>query len=304
MYDITAIGELLIDFTPDGKGGMVPNPGGAPCNFLAAAARCGAKTAFIGKVGADAFGARLKKVMEDCRVDVSGLIEDDRYFTTLAFVHLSEDGDRSFSFARKPGADMMLELSEIDFGKVLDSRLLHFCGSLSLTDDPCRSAVLETVRRAREAGVLVSFDVNLREPLWKDLGDAKRELLNGVSSADIVKLSEEELEFLGFSEPEEILERCGARMVMLTMGAMGASLMTKNASCRVFAPPVNAVDTTGAGDIFGGSAMVELLAAQKDIEELDEFDLMRIGSFACAMASYSTEKQGGIPSIPDPMRFI
>ncbi|MBQ4506646.1 MAG: carbohydrate kinase [Firmicutes bacterium] len=300
MYDIVAIGELLIDFTPSEDGSLIPNPGGAPCNYLAAASKCGAKTAFIGKVGDDAFGRMLREVMKQQRVDVSGLVMDERYFTTLAFVHIAPDGDRSFSFARKPGADMMLEASEIDMSVVTGTRVLHYCGSLSLTDDPCRSAVKAVVLEAQKAGCIVSFDPNLREPLWKDLADAKRELLWGVSHADIVKLSEKELEFLGFSEPEDLIRECGAKLVLLTMGPAGAYLCTENASCRVFAPPVEAIDTTGAGDIFGGCAMVEFLAMDKPIEKLDEFDLMSIGSFACAMASYSTEKKGGIPSIPDP----
>ncbi len=299
MADIVAIGELLIDFSPLEGGAMMPNPGGAPCNFLAAASRFGCSCAFIGKVGDDAFGHMLADTMVRENVDISGLKTDAECFTTLAFVTVDASGDRSFSFARKPGADQLLRFEEVDCELVKNCRLLHFCGSLSLTDDPCRDAVYRTVALAREQGKLVSFDPNLRTPLWKDLADAKRELLWGCDHADILKLSEEEMEFLELGSPERILAAHPVQLVMLTRGSEGAVLKNARAEVSVPSPEVNVKDTTGAGDIFGGAVMHALLQLGKAPAELSEDELLHIGRFAVTAASLSTEKSGGIPSIPE-----
>ena len=300
MADIAAIGELLIDFSPLPGGAMMPNPGGAPCNFLAAASCFGSSAAFIGKVGNDAFGRTLAETMKAANVDTRGLLIDDDSFTTLAFVTIDETGDRSFSFARKPGADQLLRFEEVDTSVIEECRLFHFCGSLSFTDDPCRTAVKKSVALAKSLGKIVSFDPNLRPPLWKDLADAKRELLWGADNADILKLSEEEAQFLGLGSPEEILKEHPVKLVMLTKGAEGAVLCNRNACVSILSPKVDAKDTTGAGDIFGGAVMHSLLQLGKQPEDLTEKELRTIGRFAVTAASLSTEKSGGIPSIPAP----
>ena len=200
MFDIVALGESLIDFTPSGENsqGMAlfaRNPGGAPANVLAMAAKLGGKTAFIGKVGDDAFGAFLKKTMEDAGVDVRGLRMTREYPTTLAFVQLTPEGDRSFTFYRKPGADVMLAPAEVDRALLRDCRIFHF-GSVSLTDEPCRTATLEAAREAKAAGAMISYDPNYRPFLWDSAERAREALLAALPLADIVKVSEEEMELL------------------------------------------------------------------------------------------------------------
>ena len=308
MYDVAALGELLIDFTclstdADGYPTMAAHPGGAPANYLAALTKFGAKTAMIGKVGSDAFGRLLIKTLKGAGIDTRGMLVSDDVFTTLAFVTLDDSGDREFSFARKPGADTQLRFDEIDLSVIDASKVLHF-GTLSMTNEPARDATYKAVEYAAGHGKLISFDPNLRKPLWDDLDEAKRQMLWGLRHADIVKISDEETEFLFGIAPEEaakhIIDSFGVRLVYVTCGAEGCFYMTKTASGFVKALSGIAVkDTTGAGDIFGGSAMYGLLRAGGVPEKLTAEELENIVSFACASAGLSTTKAGGISSVPE-----
>ena len=308
MYDVAALGELLIDFTclstdADGYPTMAAHPGGAPANYLAALTKFGAKTAMIGKVGNDAFGRLLIKTLKGTGIDTRGMLVSDHVFTTLAFVTLDDSGDREFSFARKPGADTQLRFDEIDLSVIDASKVLHF-GTLSMTNEPARDATYKAVEYAAGHGKLISFDPNLRKPLWDDLDEAKRQMLWGLRHADIVKISDEETEFLFSLAPEEaakhIIDSFGVRLVYVTCGAEGCFYRTKTASGFVKALSGIAVkDTTGAGDIFGGSAMYGLLRAGGVPEKLTTEELENIVSFACASAGLSTTKAGGISSVPE-----
>lgn len=308
MYDVAALGELLIDFTclstdADGYPTMAAHPGGAPANYLAALTKFGAKTAMIGKVGSDAFGRLLIKTLKGTGIDTRGMLVSDDVFTTLAFVTLDDSGDREFSFARKPGADTQLRFDEIDLSVIDASKVLHF-GTLSMTNEPARDATYKAVEYAAGHGKLISFDPNLRKPLWDDLDEAKRQMLWGLRHADIVKISDEETEFLFGIAPEEaakhIIDSFGVRLVYVTCGAEGCFYRTKTASGFVKALSGIAVkDTTGAGDIFGGSAMYGLLRAGGVPEKLTAEELENIVSFACASAGLSTTKAGGISSVPE-----
>ncbi|MDY4224100.1 MAG: carbohydrate kinase [Candidatus Limivicinus sp.] len=308
MYDVAALGELLIDFTclstdADGYPTMAAHPGGAPANYLAALTKFGAKTAMIGKVGSDAFGRLLIKTLKGTGIDTRGMLVSDDVFTTLAFVTLDDSGDREFSFARKPGADTQLRFDEIDLSVIDASKVLHF-GTLSMTNEPARDATYKAVEYAAGYGKLISFDPNLRKPLWNDLDEAKRQMLWGLRHADIVKISDEETEFLFGIAPEEaakhIIDSFGVRLVYVTCGAEGCFYRTKTASGFVKALSGIAVkDTTGAGDIFGGSAMYGLLRAGGVPEKLTAEELENIVSFACASAGLSTTKAGGISSVAE-----
>ena len=308
MYDVAALGELLIDFTclstdADGYPTMAAHPGGAPANYLAALTKFGAKTAMIGKVGSDAFGRLLIKTLKGTGIDTRGMLVSDDVFTTLAFVTLDDSGDREFSFARKPGADTQLRFDEIDLGVIDASKVLHF-GTLSMTNEPARDATYKAVEYAAGHGKLISFDPNLRKPLWDDLDEAKRQMLWGLRHADVVKISDEETEFLFGIAPEEaakhIIDSFGVRLVYVTCGAEGCFYRTKTASGFVKALSGIAVkDTTGAGDIFGGSAMYGLLRAGGVPEKLTAEELENIVSFACASAGLSTTKAGGISSVAE-----
>ena len=307
MLNVVALGEVLIDFAaqsadPDGYPTMAAHPGGAPCNFLAALSRYGAKTAFLGKVGTDAFGALLTGTLEQAGIDTRGVVRDPSVFTTLAFVTFDAGGDRSFSFARKPGADTRLRFEELDLSLIDEAKVFHF-GTLSLTDEPARSATQKAVAYAKERGKLITFDPNLRLPLWECPEAAREQILWGLRQADVVKLSDEEAQFLwGCGEEEAarlLLADFGVSLAMVTLGPKGCYLQNRTAWARAAGPAVRPVDTTGAGDIFGGSAVSRLLALGKAPAELDSADLTALGRFACTAASLSTQVHGGIPSIPD-----
>ena len=293
MFDIVALGESLIDFTPSGENsqGMAlfaRNPGGAPANVLAMAAKLGGKTAFIGKVGDDAFGAFLKKTMEDAGVDVRGLRMTREYPTTLAFVQLTPEGDRSFTFYRKPGADVMLAPAEVDRALLRDCRIFHF-GSVSLTDEPCRTATLEAAREAKAAGAMISYDPNYRPFLWDSAERAREALLAALPLADIVKVSEEEMELLTGEVP----------LVLVTLGPRGAYYRAAAGRGLLPACEVDTVDTTGAGDAFLG-ALLSCLAG-KTLEELrilPQAQWERIVAFANAAGSLTTAAKGAIPAMP------
>ena len=308
MIDVVAMGELLIDFTmtgadADGYPTMAAHPGGAPANFLAALAKFGKKTAMLGKVGTDKFGRLLLETLDKAGIDTSGLIAAEDVFTTLAFVTLDAGGDREFSFARKPGADTCIRFEEIDLSLIDEAKAFHF-GTLSLTDEPARSATQQAVAYAKEKGKLITYDPNLRKPLWKSLDAAREQMLWGLQQADVVKISDEEVEFLFGMKPEEgakhILERYGAKLAFVTCGANGCFFMNEKACGHVPAlAGVKAVDTTGAGDIFGGSAAYCLLEAGKAPEALEENELRAIVQFACTAAGLSTLRHGGISSVPE-----
>ena len=308
MYDVAALGELLIDFAcqsvdADGYPSMAAHPGGAPANFLAALTKYGARTAMLGKVGSDAFGKLLIKTLDDAGIDTRGMVVSDDFFTTLAFVTLDERGEREFSFARKPGADTQLEFSELDLGIIDEARVFHF-GTLSLTDEPSRTATYRAVEYARSRGKLMTFDPNLRRPLWRSLDDAKAQMLWGLEHSDIVKISDDEVGFLFGLAPKEgaahIIESFGVKLVFVTCGADGCRYKTRSAEGFVDSlHDISVVDTTGAGDIFGGAAVYGILKAGKAPEELTAEELDSIVSFACAAAGLSTTRFGGISSVPE-----
>ena len=307
MIEVVALGELLIDFASkgaDSKGYplMQALPGGAPANFLAALTKYGKSTAFLGKVGDDTFGHLLVGTVMDAGIETRGIVVDPTVFTTLAFVTFDETGDRSFSFARKPGADTQLNWEEVDKSLIDEAKVFHF-GTLSLTNEPARTTTQKAVAYAKAQGKLITCDPNLRKPLWRSEEEAKEQILWSLAQADVVKISDEEVEFLWNCTPEEgadkLLSEFGVSLAMVTLGPKGCLLKTKNAVCQVASPKVNPIDTTGAGDIFGGSAVCRLLELNKPIEDLTAEDLHYIGAFASTAASLSTEAAGGIPSIPE-----
>ena len=307
MIDVVALGELLIDFTcvstdADGYPTMAAHPGGAPANFLAALAKFGAKTALLGKVGNDSLGRLLLGTLESAGIDTNGLLVDDSVFTTLAFVTLDEQGDREFSFARKPGADTCITFEELDTGLIDQAKVFHF-GTLSLTDEPARTATQKAVAYAKSKGKLITYDPNLRKPLWRDLQEAKQQLLWGLQQADVVKISDEEVAFLfglGVQEGAAyILENYPVKLVFVTCGADGC--WYQNAKAQGHVPSLTDIqvrDTTGAGDIFGGSAVWKLLQLNKAPQLLEKAELEEIVRFACTAAGLSTTQPGGISSVP------
>ena len=308
MLDVVALGELLIDFTcvsadADGYPTMAAHPGGAPANFLAAVTKFGGKTALLGKVGTDTFGRLLTGTLEQAGIETRGIVASSDVFTTLAFVTLDEHGNREFAFSRKPGADTQLRFSELELPLIDDAKAFHF-GTLSLTDEPARATTYRAVAYAKERGKLISFDPNLRKPLWKDLDTAKEQMLWGLSQADVVKISDEEIEFLFGLNPQEgarkILNDYGVKLVFATCGADGCWFENQNACGHVDSlKNVKVVDTTGAGDIFGGSAVRKVLQTGKCPEELNEAELREAVRFACTAAGLSTTKPGGISSVPE-----
>ena len=313
MYDVVALGELLIDFAPQsvneaGYPTLSANPGGAPGNFLAALNKYDCKTAMIGKVGDDMFGRLLIKTLQNAGIETKGVLMDKNQFTTLAFVSLDESGNRDFSFARKPGADTCLTPDEINESLIADARVFHF-GTLSLTNEPAASATRKAVELAKAHGLTISLDPNLRKPLWKSEADAKAAIEWSLHKADIVKISDEEIEFLWGLTPEEggkkLLNEYGVSLAYITLGPKGCYAVTAFRHITVNSPSgVQVIDTTGAGDIFGGSAMSQFLTYKKSPSDLTEEELTQIVRFACTAASLSTQKHGGITSVPDKQEVL
>ena len=316
MFDVTAIGELLIDFTHKssdemGYPTMEAHPGGAIPNLLAAVAKFGGTCAQLGKVGDDAFGKLLLHTLQDAGIDISGMTIDPTVFTTLAFVTIDGTGDRSFSFARKPGSDMCIRFEEIDLSLIDQAKIFHF-GTLSLTDEPARSATKKAIAYAKAQGKLITLDPNLRLPLWPNAEAAREQMLWALAQADVVKISDNEVEFLFNLSPEDgakfLLKEYGCKLVFVTCGAEGAVYANRNGIGRVAGlKNVKVVDTTGAGDIFGGSALWKMLQLGKAPESLTGEEMASIASFACTAASLSTQKPGGVSSVPeyhDVMRFV
>ncbi len=308
MYDVIALGELLIDFAPQstneaGYPILSANPGGAPGNFLAALSEYGCRTVMIGKVGEDTFGKLLIQTIKNAGIDTAGIIMDPNVFTTLAFVSLDASGNRDFSFARKPGADTCLTPEEVNEALFSEAKVFHF-GTLSLTDEPAASATRRAVELAKKHGMLISVDPNLRKPLWKSEADAKAAIEWSLRQADIVKISDEEIDWLWGLSPEKgawkLLTEYGVSLVYATLGPKGCYAATRSQAVTIQSPSgIHVVDTTGAGDIFGGSAMSQLIQCGKAPSELTEEDLKNIVRFACTAASLSTQKHGGIASVPD-----
>lgn len=306
-YDVTALGELLIDFTENGTSSqgnrlLEANPGGAPCNVLAMLQKLGKKTAFIGKVGKDQFGDTLREAIKSVGIDAEGLVADPEIHTTLAFVHTYPDGDRDFSFYRNPGADTMLSKEEVLSDKINSSRIFHF-GTLSFTHESVREASKYAIHCAKEAGVWVSFDPNLREPLWKDLNDARKAIEYGMECCDILKISDNELTFMtGETDYDKgaliLKEKYQIPLICVTLGKDGSRAYYKD--MIVTAAPFlqeNTIETTGAGDTFTGCMLNTIL--EKGLDQLTEDDLAQMLNFANAGASLITTKRGALKVMPE-----
>ena len=305
-FDVVALGELLIDFTENGissQGNPIfeANPGGAPCNVLAMLARLGKTTAFIGKVGNDRFGKVLSETIKDCGICADGLVFDDTVHTTLAFVHKKTDGDRDFSFYREPGADMMLRKCEIDEEIIKSAKIFHF-GTLSSTHEGVREATRYGGDIAKESGALISFDPNLRPPLWDSLDNAKKEIEYGLSKCDILKISDNEIEFMTGSTDydkavRELMGKYHIKLAFATLGKNGSRAYYGDMQAEFGGFDVDTIETTGAGDTFCGSALNFIL--EHDINALTENDLKELLAFANAAAAIITTRRGALKVMPE-----
>ncbi len=306
-YDITALGELLIDFTENGLSGQgnplyEANPGGAPCNVLAMAAKLGYSAAFIGKVGRDHFGDQLRSAVRETGIESDYLLTDDKVHTTLAMVHTLPGGDREFSFYRNPGADMMLDESEIPEELIRNSRFFHF-GSLSMTHEGVRKATRKAVRLALEAGCICSFDPNLRPPLWKSPDEAREQILWGLGHCHVLKISDNEIRWLtGLEDYTDgvrwVESRYHIPLILVSMGRDGSRAYYKNKMTEVPAFLNNGtIETTGAGDTFMGCMLGGLI--EKGLGGLTEDDLYRMLVFANAGASLITTRRGALKVMPE-----
>lgn len=305
--DVVALGELLIDFTENGissQGNPLfeANPGGAPCNVLAMLTKLGHKTAFIGKVGNDFFGKQLEQTIMEVGIDASGLQKDDDVHTTLALVHTYPDGDRDFSFYRNPGADMMLTEEEVPEELIKGTRIFHF-GTLSMTHEGVRNATKKALRAAKEAGAVISFDPNLREPLWNSLDEAKEQVLYGLGQCDILKISDNEIQWFTGEEDfdagiAKLREQYNIPLIMLSLGRDGSRAYYKD--LRVEVKPFlqdSTIETTGAGDTFGGCCLHHVL--KYGLDNLDEEKLTEMLTFANAAASIVTTRKGALRVMPE-----
>lgn len=312
LFDVTALGELLIDFTENGTTSqgnplLEANPGGAVCNVLAMLGRLGKKTAFIGKVGQDMFGTQLKNAVEEVGIDTRALFMDEEVHTTLAFVHTYPDGDRDFSFYRNPGADMMLTKNEVPEDLIQNSRLFHF-GTLSSTHEGVREATRHAIEVSKNAGCIITFDPNLRPPLWKSLDDARREIEYGMTKCDVLKISDNEVEFLFDTTDYDkgaalIREKYNIPLVLITMGKSGSRAYYKD--MLVEAAPFlqkTTIETTGAGDTFCASTLNYIL--EHGLENLTEENLMEMLTFANAAASLITTRKGALRVMPSRQEVI
>lgn len=307
MFDVVCLGELLVDFTPAGnssKGNALYecNPGGGVANFAVAIARLGAKSSFIGQVGQDQFGQLLQKTMQNYGVDTQGLLTSDRYMTTLAFVHLFENGERDFTFYRKNGADIFIEAEDVRCDLIDQAKIFHF-SSLCMVNDTCKAATLRAIRCAHDKGVLVTYDPNWRPSLWENEADCKREMIDGIALADVIKVSEEELFYMTDiadhqKAAQSMLDR-GARLIIETLGEKGSRFYCKQGSGEVPAFSVKAVDATGAGDACFGAIVYGLIKNEIDLNAIDTEKMIEILRFANASAAISVTQYGGMPSLPD-----
>ena len=307
MYDVVALGELLIDFIQNGSSRngnplFEAIPGGAPCNVLAMLARLGYRTAFIGKVGNDSFGKMLGEAIQEIGISAEGLVYDSDVNTTLAFVYSLEGGDRDFSFYRNPGADIMLTEQEVSKKLMEECRVFHF-GSLSLTDEPAETATKRAVAFAKEAGKLISFDPNYREPLWENEEQAKEAVWYGIGVCDILKIADNEIKWLtGLDDYDEgvraLKERSGAKLINVTLGCQGSLAYYQDR--KVCGKPFlsdRTIDTTGAGDTFCAGVLGFVL--EHGLDDMKEADLEEMLTFANAAASIVTTRKGALRSMPD-----
>lgn len=305
-YDVIALGELLIDFTQNGlseqgNGLFEANPGGAPCNVLSMLNNLGKKTSFIGKVGNDQFGKTLKKALEELGIGTENLLMDKEVHTTLALVHTFADGDRDFSFYRNPGADMMLTVEELNLDLVRDTRIFHF-GTLSMTHDGIRATTKKAVETAKEAGALISFDPNLREPLWDSLDNAKEQVRWGLGKCDVLKISDNEIQWLTGENDftagvKKIREEFPIPLILVSMGRDGSRAYYGDHYVEV-APFLqeNTIETTGAGDTFCACVLNYVL--EHDLEALTDEQLKEMLTFANAAASIITTRKGALRVMP------
>ena len=311
-FDVTALGELLVDFTENGISAqgntlLEANPGGAPCNVLAMLKNLGKKTAFIGKIGNDALGKMLKKTVEDQGICIDNLVEDEEIHTTLAFIHSDKDGDRSFSFYRNPGADLMLQWEEINVDFLVNTKIFHF-GTLSMTEEEIKNVTKKAVQKAKENGVLISFDPNFRPPLWKDMEDARQQMWYGIGQCDILKISDDEILFLtGTKDIDEgiarIREKSHAKLICATMGKNGSKVYYKGKT--VFGRPFlrkDTIETTGAGDTFMACVLNTVL--EKGLEQLTQESLTEMLLFANAASSIITTRKGALKVMPQRQEIL
>ena len=305
-FDVIAMGELLIDFTMAGKseqdnGLFEACPGGAPCNVLAMLNKLGKETAFLGKVGNDQFGILLKNTIEEAGIDADGLVLDNEVNTTLAFVHTKPDGDREFSFYRNPGADMMLREDEVEESLITAGGIFHF-GTLSMTHEGVRKATKKALKIAKEADLLISFDPNLRPPLWESLELAKEQMEYGFEYCDILKISDNEIQFVtGLTDYDEgiqyLQQKYHIPLILLTLGKDGSRAYYKQMCVERKGFACNAIETTGAGDTFCGSSLNYIV--EQGIENLTEEQLGEMLTFANAAAALITEKKGALRAMPE-----
>ena len=306
QFDVIAMGELLIDFTMSGQSEQGNNlfeacPGGAPCNVLALLNKMGKKTAFLGKVGKDQFGTLLRATLEDVGINTSNLLTDEQVNTTLAFVHTFPDGDREFSFYRNPGADMMLTAEEVDEEFLAKTRLFHF-GTLSMTHEGVREATKKALKAAKDKGLLISFDPNLRPPLWSSLELAKEQMEYGFGFCDILKISDNEIQFVSGKEDYDegircLQEKYQIPLILLTMGKDGSRAYYKGMRVERAGFQCRTIETTGAGDTFCGSSLNYIL--EHDFENLTEEQLGEMLTFANAAAAIVTTRKGAIRTMPE-----
>ncbi|MBR1855857.1 MAG: carbohydrate kinase [Oribacterium sp.] len=312
--DVVALGELLIDFTDNGsssQGNPVyeANPGGAPCNVLAMLGNLGKSCAFIGKVGKDMFGEQLKDALVEVGIDTRGLVMDTEVHTTLAFVHKLPNGDRDFSFYRNPGADMMLDENDLNHDLIKNCRVFHF-GSLSMTSEVCENATRKAIDEAVAAGAFITFDPNLREPLWDSLDTAKEKIAYGMSVCNMMKISDNEIEwFTGIKDYDEAVSFLQEKypnieLILLSLGRDGSRAYTHK--CKASADALlqeGTVETTGAGDTFCGSMICGVLEHMQKggaVKDLAEDELAKMLNFANTAASIITTRKGALRVMPKP----
>lgn len=311
-YDVVALGELLIDFTQNGvssQGNQIyeANPGGAPCNVLAMLTKLGKRTAFLGKVGNDQFGYTLKSALNEVGINSDNLILDNEVHTTLAFIHTLADGDRNFSFYRKPGADMMLNVDDVNADLIKSSKIFHF-GTLSLTDKYVKEATKKAIHIAKENNLIITFDPNLRIPLWASLENAKEQILFGITQCNVLKISEEELEFVtGINDIPKSVHTLRNRfmipLILVTMGKGGSIAYYKD--LQVERPAFlneKTIETTGAGDTF--CACIINYVLDHGLDNLSITNLADMLTFANAASSLITTKKGALRVMPEKQEVL
>ncbi len=305
-FDVVALGESLVDVLINYKTGddatkMIGNAGGAPLNVLIALSKLSKETSFLGKVSRDVFGGYLLSTMQDNGVDSSGVVHTD-LLTSLAMVHLDDKGNRSFSFYRTNTADINYQQSEIDKSIIDKAKIFHF-GSVSMTDEPCRTATIEAAKYAKAKGVKVSFDPNLRLNLWSDKNDALQFICKGLEIADYVKMSDEEVSFITGEEDykkgaEILLEKYNFELLSVTLGSNGAACYCNNLCCFHNTYDTDCVDTTGSGDASWGATLYKILEVDCNLKSVDENTLSDFVNFANAAGSICASKFGAIKAMP------